>query len=105
MGLGEEKARAKANVNLNVTIQAGVSIMGSKNVVVFNGKREVSKDSIQVDEPLAGRKRMAESVSCHHACECFSRADTNVKVRSPQISRWRWGRRSRSKHSVANGTT
>lgn len=66
MGLGEDKARAKADVNLNITIQAGVSIMGSKNVV-FNGKRCVGNDTAKGDEPLPGRKRRAESVSRHHA--------------------------------------
>lgn len=58
---GEETAKARANVNLNVNIQVGISIIGSKNVVVFNGKRDVSKDSTRADEPLAGRKRRAES--------------------------------------------
>lgn len=64
---GEEKTKATASVNLNVSIQAGVSIMGSKNVVVLNGKRDVSKESTKGDEPLAGRKRRAESVSCSRA--------------------------------------
>ncbi len=66
-GPGEEKTKASANVSLNVNIQAGVSIMGSKNVIVFNGKRDVGKDCPKGDEPLAGRKRRAESVSCQHA--------------------------------------
>lgn len=66
-GPGEEKTKARANVSLNVNVQAGVSIVGSKNVVVFNGKRDVGKESTKGDEPLAGRKRRAESVSCHHA--------------------------------------
>ncbi|CAF9935652.1 hypothetical protein IMSHALPRED_010302 [Imshaugia aleurites] len=60
MGQGEDKARAKADVNLNVTIQAGVNIMGSKNVVL-SGKRDVGKDSTKVDDLLLGRKRRAES--------------------------------------------
>ncbi|CAD6571213.1 MAG: hypothetical protein ASARMPREDX12_006512 [Alectoria sarmentosa] len=61
-GPGEEKTKARALVNLSVNIQAGVSIMGSKNVVVLNGKRDVSKDSAKDDEPLAAeRKRRAES--------------------------------------------
>lgn len=65
MGQGEDKARAKADVNLNVTIQAGVNIMGSKNVVL-SGKRDVGKDSTKVDDLLLGRKRRAESVSRRH---------------------------------------
>ena len=73
-GPGEEKTKARALVNLSVNIQAGVSIMGSKNVVVLNGKRDVSKDSAKDDEPLAAeRKRRAESVSGCHAHECFSK--------------------------------
>ena len=70
-GPGEEKKTAQAaasvNLNLNVNIQAGVSIMGSKNVVAFSGEKgDVSKDSSTKsddEEPLAGRKRRAESVS------------------------------------------
>lgn len=68
---GEDKATAKANVNLNVIIQAGVNIIGSKNVVVFNGEKDVSKDDTKVDVPLTERKRKAESVSCHDAHECW----------------------------------
>ncbi len=68
-GQGEEMAIAKANVNVNIIIQAGVNIIGSKNVVVFNGKRDVSrdvsKDDTKADAPSAERKRRAESVSCH----------------------------------------
>ena len=67
IGQGEEKARAKANVNLNVTVLASVNVMGSKNVVVVNGRRDDCKESTKGDEPLAGPKRRAESVSCHHA--------------------------------------
>lgn len=70
---GEETTKARANVNLNVNIQAGVSIMGSRNVVVFNGKRDVGKDSTNCDEPLAGRKRRAESVSFYRARKCSSK--------------------------------
>ena len=70
-GPGEEKRKASANVSLNVNVQAGVSIMGSKNVVVFNGKRDVGKDNTKGDEPLAGRKRRAESVSCQDAHNAF----------------------------------
>lgn len=73
MGQGEDKATATANVNLNVIIQAGVNIIGSKNVVVFNGKRDVRKDDSRVDAPLAERKRRADSVSCCHAHECSSK--------------------------------
>ena len=74
-GPGAEKTQATANVSLNVNIQAGVSIMGSKNVVAFNGKRDVSKDkdSDKGDELLAGRKRGAESVSCHRAHNALQR--------------------------------
>ena len=72
-GQGEEKATAAANVNLNVIIQAGVNIIGSKNVVVLNGKRDVSKDASKADAPLAERKRRAESVSRRHAHECSSK--------------------------------
>ena len=72
MRQGEEKATAKASLNLNVIIHPGVNIMGSKNVVVFNGKRDASKDDTMLDAPLAERKRRAESVSCHrgrgHEC-------------------------------------
>lgn len=83
----EEKENAtansnKAHVNLNVVVQAGVNIMGSKNVVVVNGngngnghKRDVisnkddnSNDTTKVENALpprsaAERKRRAESVS------------------------------------------
>ena len=62
-GPGGPQTNARANFNVNVTIQAGVSIMGSKNVVVFDGKRDVGKESVPGDEALAGRKRRAESVS------------------------------------------
>ena len=68
----EETTEARATLNLNVNIEAGVSIMGSKNVVVFNGKRDVGKDDTECDEPLAGRKRRAPSVSLDHARKCSS---------------------------------
>ncbi|KAL9138648.1 MAG: hypothetical protein Q9175_000157 [Cornicularia normoerica] len=71
-GPGEEKTKARANANLNVTIKAGIIIMGSKNNVVFTGKRDVSKDSPSSDGLLACRKRRAESVSCHRAHGCSS---------------------------------
>ena len=70
-GAGEEKSKGK--VNVNVTVQAGISIMGSKNVVVINQGREIAKgmekwkaeeSKEKVGMPLAGRKRRAESVSC-----------------------------------------
>lgn len=69
IGQGEEKTAEKKTVNLNVVIQAGVNIIGSKNVIVFNGngKRGVSEDDTKGDAPSAERKRKAESVSCHHA--------------------------------------
>ena len=58
------QTNARANANVNVTIQAGVTIMGSKNVVVLDGKRAVgNKETVPGDEALAGRKRRAESVS------------------------------------------
>ena len=81
----EEKENAtansnKAHVSLNVVVQAGVNIMGSKNVVVVNGngnghkrdvisnKNENSNDTTKVENALpprsaAERKRRAESVS------------------------------------------
>ncbi|MCJ1454746.1 hypothetical protein MMC28_005099 [Mycoblastus sanguinarius] len=67
-GAGEEKSKGK--VNVNVTVQAGISIMGSKNVVVINQGREIAKgmekwkaeeSKEKVGMPLAGRKRRAES--------------------------------------------
>lgn len=101
---GEETAKARANVNLNVNIQVGISIIGSKNVVVFNGKRDVSKDSTRADEPLAGRKRRAESVSLLSCSRMFFKEDTDIKNRSLQICRRRWIREPRSMHRVGNGT-
>ena len=63
-GPGGPQTNARANANVNVTIQAGVSVMGSKNVVVLDGKRVVgNKETVPGDEALAGRKRRAESVS------------------------------------------
>ena len=61
---GGPQTTARANAHVNVTIQAGVNIMGSKNVVVLDGKRVVcNKETAPGDEALAGRKRRAESVS------------------------------------------
>ena len=63
-GSGGPQTNARASANVNVTIQAGVNVMGSKNVVVLDGKRVVgSKETVPGDEALAGRKRRAESVS------------------------------------------
>ena len=79
-GPGEEKTQAAASANLNVNIQAGVSIMGSKNVVAFSGKEDGSKDGTKGDEePLAGRKRRAESVSLSSCSQCPVNADTNLE--------------------------
>ena len=90
MGQGEERARAKADVNLSVTIQAGVKIMGSKNTVVCSGKGYDSKETTIGDEPLLGRKRRAESVSYQrtqnalhrrHSCQGQEPADMQTALR------------------------
>ena len=61
---GGPQTNARLNANVNVAIQAGVSVMGSKNVVVLDGKRVVGhKETVPGDGALAGRKRRAESVS------------------------------------------
>ena len=63
-GPGGPQTNARASANVNVTIQAGVSVMGSKNVVVLDGKKVVgNNETVASDEALAGRKRRAESVS------------------------------------------
>lgn len=86
MAQEEDKATAKANVNLNVIIQAGVNILGSKNVVVFNGKRGPSKDDTKVDVPLTERKRKAESVSCHHAHGCWPKQTLMSRIGFRRLS-------------------
>ena len=80
-----EKTQAAASVNLNVNIQAGVSIMGSKNVVAFRGTGDVSMDGIKGDdEPLAGRKRRAESVSLSSCSQnCPSKRTLITKEQEP----------------------
>ena len=86
MAQGEDKATAQANVNLNVIIQAGVNIIGSKNIVLLNGKRDVSKDDTKVDVPLAERKRKAESVSCHHTHRCSSKQTLIQRIGASRFS-------------------
>ena len=75
-GIGEQSSKGNVNVNVKVTVQAGVSVVGSKNAVVVNGVAESGAEQGKLDErkmdgvgSLASAKRRAESVSFPLFCE------------------------------------
>lgn len=65
---------------LNLTINTGVNIVGSKNVVVFNGGRGGVAGVGQGIEEVGGRKRRAEEVSLLCFCLVWFLLDVKERV-------------------------